>query len=181
MIKLVHDYHFDDGVVENTLHLMTIIPFLYNVSHLVNVAEEKIGYVKHSDASEMHEKPDMIGIESRKPPLTGEVFHDDFHHGDIFVKEMGEMENGLFIILVSWFKIWFIVGMVKVSFLKPFFSYTWDPCSSYNDIGGHSKCEPNKSDFPIMNIGNEQPCQHRAILDLLHFLTKLKTTNLFKT
>lgn len=32
----------------------------------------------------------MIGIESRKPSLTSEVFHDYFQHGNISAKEVGE-------------------------------------------------------------------------------------------
>ena len=53
MIKLIHDYHFDEGVVENTLHLMTIISLFGNICHFVNVVGEIIGYVKHSDSSEV--------------------------------------------------------------------------------------------------------------------------------
>ena len=60
LLKLMHDYHFDKGVVKETLHLMIIIPLLCNVCHLFNVVGEEIGYVKHSDSSEMHKKLDMI-------------------------------------------------------------------------------------------------------------------------
>ena len=148
-LKLMHDYHLDEEVVEEILHLMIIIPLLYNVCHLVNVVEEIVRYVKHSESSEVHEEPDMIRIESRKPPLTGEVFRNDFHHGDISVKEMKERENCLFIILVSWFKIWLIVSMINFSFLKPFLSYIWDPCSNCNDISGNSEINPDKSDLSI--------------------------------
>ena len=123
----------------------------------------------------------MIWIESRKPPLTSEVFHDYFHHKDILVKNMRERENGLFFILLSGFKIWFIVALIKVSLFKPFLSHTRDSCISCNGISGHGKSNANKSDLPVINIGNEKPCQHRVILDLLHFLTKIKTTNMFKT
>ena len=42
------------------LHLMIIIPLLYNVCHLVNAAGEIVGYVKNSDSSEVHEESDMI-------------------------------------------------------------------------------------------------------------------------
>ena len=107
-----------------------IISLLGNKFHFINAPGEIIGYVKHSNPSEVHEEPDMIGIESIKPSLTGEIFHDDFHHGDISVKEMRERKNFLFVILVSWFKIWLIVIMIVVSLFKPFFSYIWDPCSS---------------------------------------------------
>ena len=92
----MHDYHFDEGVVEGTLRLMIVISLLENEFHFIKASGEIIGYVKHSDPNEVHEEPDMIGIESRKPSLTGEVFHDDFHHGDIFVKEVGERKNHLF-------------------------------------------------------------------------------------
>ena len=60
--------------------------------HLFNAAGEIVGYVKHSDSSELHEESDMIWIESRKPPFTGEVFHDYIHHRDISVKKMRERE-----------------------------------------------------------------------------------------
>ena len=56
----MHEYHLDEGVVEKTLHLMIIIHILCNVCHLVNAAGEIIGYVKHSDTSEVHEESDMI-------------------------------------------------------------------------------------------------------------------------
>ena len=57
LLKLMHDYK---GMVKDSLHLMIIISLLCNVCHLVNVAREKIGYVKYSDSSDMHKKPDMI-------------------------------------------------------------------------------------------------------------------------
>ena len=41
-------------------YLMIIIPLLHNECHLVNAMEEIVRYVKHSDASEVHEELDMI-------------------------------------------------------------------------------------------------------------------------
>ena len=61
-LKLVHDYHLDKGVVKETLHLMIIIPLLCNVCHIFNVMGEEIGYVKHSNSSEVDEELDMIRI-----------------------------------------------------------------------------------------------------------------------
>ena len=94
---------------------------------------------------------------------------------------MRERENGLLVILISRFEIWFIISQIKVYLFKPFLSHIRDPCSSCNGISGHGKSNPSKSDLLIMKIGNEQPCQHRVRLNLLHFLTKLKRTNMFKT
>ena len=60
LLKLMHDYHLDKGMVKNTLHLIIIIPAFYNVCHLVNVVGEIVGYVKHFDSSEVHEESDMV-------------------------------------------------------------------------------------------------------------------------
>ena len=54
LLKLMHDYHLDEGVVEKTLHLMIIIPLLYYVCHFFNVARKIVRYVKHSDSCEVH-------------------------------------------------------------------------------------------------------------------------------
>ena len=89
----------------------------------------------------------MIGIESKKPSLTGEVFHDDFHHGDISVKEMrerkiwqgDERQEKLSFFHPCMFKIWLTIAMIEVSLFKPFLSYIWDPCSSCNNISGQDR------------------------------------------
>ena len=60
LLKLMHDHHFDNGVVKETQHLMIIIPVLCIIFHLINAAGEIIGYVKHSDSSEVHEESDMV-------------------------------------------------------------------------------------------------------------------------
>ena len=148
------DYHFDEGVVEETLHLMIIISLLGNKCHFINALEEVIGYMKHSNPNEVHEESDMIGIEPRKPSLMGEVFHEDFHRGDISVKEVGERKICLFIILVPWFKICLIIIMIKVSLFKPSFSYIWDPSRNCNNISGHSEINPKKGGLFVMKVRN---------------------------
>ena len=59
-LKLMHEYHLDEGVMEKTLYLMIIIPLLHNECHLVNVVEEIVRYVKHSDSIEVNEESDMV-------------------------------------------------------------------------------------------------------------------------
>ena len=159
---------------------MIIISLLGDKFHLINALVEIIRYMKHSNPSEVHEEPNMIGIESRKPSLTGEVFHDDFHHGDISVKEVGERKNHLLLILVPWFKIWLIIIMIQISLFKPSFPNIWDPSSSCYNVSGHSEIDPGKSDLFIMKVRNEQSCQHRMVLDSLHFFTKLETAYVLK-
>ena len=35
--------------------------------------------MQHPGPSEVHEQSYVVGINYRKPTLTGEIFHDDFH------------------------------------------------------------------------------------------------------
>ena len=59
-LNMMHEYHLDEGMMKKTLHLMIIIPLLYNVCHIVNTVREIVRYVKHSDSSEVHEESYMI-------------------------------------------------------------------------------------------------------------------------
>ena len=70
--------------------------------------------------------------------------------------------------------------MIEVYLFKPYFSYIWDPYSSCNNISGHSEIDPDKSDLFVMEVRNEQSCQHRMVLDSLHFFIKLETTYMLK-
>ena len=176
----MYDYHLNKGVVKETFHLMIIISLLGNKCHLINASVEIIRYMKHYDPSEVHEESYMIGIKSRKPSLTGEAFHDDFHHGDISVKEVGEGKNHLFVILIPWFKIWLITIMIQISLFEPSFPNIWDPSGNYYNINGHSEIDPGKSDLFVMKVRDEQSHQHRMVLDSLHFLTKFETSYMLK-
>ena len=44
----------------------------------------------------------MVGVEFRKPTLTGEVFHNDLHQRSIFFQQMRKGENGFVISLANW-------------------------------------------------------------------------------
>ena len=60
LLKLMHEYHLDEGMVKKTLNVVIIIALLYSICHCFNVVGEIVRYVKHSDSSEVHEESDMI-------------------------------------------------------------------------------------------------------------------------
>ena len=68
----------------------------------------------------------MIGGNSIEPTFTRKIFHDDFHHGAIYVQEVRERKNPLSFILVSRFNVWLIVMLLQVLLLEPFFPNIWD-------------------------------------------------------
>lgn len=51
----MHDYHFDKGVLKDTLNLMIIISLLGNKFHLISALIEIIGHMMHYGPSEEHE------------------------------------------------------------------------------------------------------------------------------
>ena len=55
LFEVMQDNYFDEGVVENTSHLMLIFSFLDNICHLVNAPKEIIRYVKHINPCEINE------------------------------------------------------------------------------------------------------------------------------
>ena len=56
----MEDYHFDKIMVENTMHLVSWIPFLSDVCPLVNTPKKVIWKIEHSYPSKVNEKPDVV-------------------------------------------------------------------------------------------------------------------------
>lgn len=75
----------------------------------------------------MHEKPDVIGVQSRKFALTSEIFHDDFHHGDILVFKKFERKISFHLIYVLGFDIRLIIVFIQVLCLVPLVPYIRNP------------------------------------------------------
>ena len=60
----------------------------------------------------MHEKPDVIGVQSGKSALTSEIFHDDFHHGGILVFKEPERKKPFCLVSVPGFDIRLIIVFI---------------------------------------------------------------------
>ena len=85
LFKLVKDDDFDERMMEKTSFLLSRRSLLNKGGHLVYAFAEEEREIQHLSPSEMHQKSDMIGINSRISPLTCEIFHDGFHKGRITV------------------------------------------------------------------------------------------------
>ena len=54
LIKVMEDYHLDEGVVKYTLHLTIIILPLGNEGHIGIILVKIVGHIEHFDSFEMH-------------------------------------------------------------------------------------------------------------------------------
>ena len=62
-VELMHSHNFDEcKVIDTTILLLRSFP-LHESGHLLNILAHKIREVHHPHPGEMHQQPDMIGIE----------------------------------------------------------------------------------------------------------------------
>ena len=77
--QLMYDHKLNQTImIEDPILLCWALP-LHQGHHPLNVPANKILNVHHPHPGEMHEKPDVISIETREPSLIAEIFHDQFH------------------------------------------------------------------------------------------------------
>ena len=58
---------------------------LHQCSHLLNISTYEIGEIHHPHSSEMHQQSNMVSVQVRKPPFTGEIFDNELHEWSISV------------------------------------------------------------------------------------------------
>jgi len=75
----------------------------------------------------MHEKSDMILVQSQKYALTCKMLHNDPHQWSKLLKELSKMKNFINGIFVVTFDEGFVVLHIQVLALKPLFSNVWYP------------------------------------------------------
>ena len=102
----------DQGVMIKTAHLLRVWLLLHKMSHLLNVPEKEIREVQHPHPGKMHEKPDVICVQPGESSLTSEIFHDDFHHGNILVFRKSERKQSLHLVSVLGFDIRLIIVFI---------------------------------------------------------------------
>ena len=84
--------------------------------------------VHHPHPGEVHEQPDVIGIQSREPPLTAEVFHDQSHEWSILIFQISEVKNSCELTQESGLDVRLIVLPIHLLLLMPLFSNIWYTC-----------------------------------------------------
>ena len=99
-------------MMKKAQHLLIVISLLHNVHHFVNATENIIWYMQHPNSSKMHKKKDVVRVEAGKPSLTSEILHYYPHHGCIYIKKMIKREDGLVMIFIPRFKVWFKITHV---------------------------------------------------------------------
>ena len=84
--------------------------------------------VHHSYPRKVHEQADVIGIQSREPPLTAEVFHDQSYERSILIFQVSQGKDSGELIQESVFYVRLIVFPFHLRLLMPLFSSIWYTC-----------------------------------------------------
>jgi len=69
----------------------------------------------------VHEQPNVIGIKARKPPLTTEILHDQFHERSILIPQKSEWKNSDELAQTTILDVRFIMMPLHLLFLMPLF------------------------------------------------------------
>ena len=84
--------------------------------------------VHHPHPGKVHEQPDVIGIKARKPPLTTEVLHDQFHEHSILISQKSEQEDSCKLTQTTALNVRLIMMPIHLFLLMPLFSNIWYAC-----------------------------------------------------
>ena len=101
---------------------------LHKVFHLLYVVAHEKWEVHHRHLGEVHEQPDVIDIEARKPSLTTEILHDQSHEWGILIPQKPEWENSGELAQTTVLHIRLIVMPLHLLFLMPLLPNVWYPC-----------------------------------------------------
>lgn len=75
--------------------------------------------MQQHNSSEMHKKTYMVSVEAGKPSLTSEILHYYLHNGCISIKNMRKREDGLVVIFIPRFQVWFKITHFQVNHFSP--------------------------------------------------------------
>ena len=95
---------------------------LHEVFHLLYVTANKKREAHHPYPGKMHEEPDVIGIKARKPPLTTEILHDQFHKRGILISQKYEWKNSGELVQIAGLNVRLIMMPLHLLSLMPLFS-----------------------------------------------------------
>jgi len=95
---------------------------LHEVFHLLFVVANEKREVHHPHLGKVHEQPDVIGIKVRKPPLTTEIFHDQFYERGILIPQTSEWKNSGELAQIAVLDVRLIMMPLHLLFLMPLLS-----------------------------------------------------------
>ena len=112
----------------NTIELLSRGLVLHEIFHPLYVPANEKWEFHHSHPGKLHEQPDVIGIKARKPPLTTEVLHDQFHERSILISQKSEWENSRELTQTTGLNVRLIMMPLRLLLLIPLFSNVWYAC-----------------------------------------------------
>ena len=118
----------DKSKVINIVKLLSRGLVLHEIFHPLYVPIDEKLEVHHLHPGKVHEKPDVIGIKAGKPPLTTEVFHDQFHERRILISQKSEWKNSRELAQIVDLNIGLIMMPLHLLLLMPLFSNFWYAC-----------------------------------------------------
>ena len=95
---------------------------LHEGVHPLYVPTNEIWDVHHPYPGKVHEQPDVIGIQTREPPLTSEILHDQFHEWSIFIFQISEWKDSCELPQETGLNVRLIMLPIHLLFLVPLFS-----------------------------------------------------------
>ena len=98
---------------------------LHEVFHILYVTANEKWEVHHPHLGKVHEQPNVIGIKARKPPLTTEILHDQFHERDILISQKSEWKNYGELVQIDALNVRLIMMPLYLLFLMPMLSNVW--------------------------------------------------------
>jgi len=98
---------------------------LHEVFHLLYVNANEKWEVHHPHPGKVHEQPDVIGIKARKPPLTTEVLHDQFHERSILISQKSKWKNSSELAQTAGLNVRLIMMPLHPFLIMPLFSDVW--------------------------------------------------------
>ena len=121
---MVHQ-NLDKNEVIYTVELLPRGLVLHELSHPLYVPANEKWEVHHPHPGKMLEQPDLIGIKARKPPLTTEVLHDQFHERGILIFQKSEWKRSREVAQRAVFDVRLIMMPLYLLFFMPLLSNVW--------------------------------------------------------
>ena len=122
------DQNPDKGKVINIVELLSRGLVLHEILHPLYVPTDEKWEVHHLHPGKVHEQPDVIGIRVRKPPLTNEVLHDQFHERGILISQKFEWKNSHEVAQTAVFDVRLIMMPLHLLLLMPLLSNVGYAC-----------------------------------------------------
>jgi len=124
---MIHQNPYKSKVI-NTIELLLRGLMLHEIFHPLYVPTNEKWEVHHSHHGKVNEQRDVIGIKARKPPLTTEILHDQFHERSILISQKSKWEKSHELPQETGLNVRLIMMPIYLLLLMPLFCNIWYAC-----------------------------------------------------